>query len=257
MKKYFSIGHRLPHFLAAPLFGDRRRFGLKIQRDDPDWLIWQKFYQDFYQRTQKQGVGKVVNDAGYKIFDRVDLVNKQVLEFGPGTLPHISFWRGTPASYTLVDNIEEMLNHSKKVLTNIGVSCETAIINSFELPFDDEKFDVIVSFYSLEHLYPLENYLLEISRVLKPGGLLVGGIPTEGGVFWGLGRFFTTRRFIKQNSTHNPDKVICWEHPNFAEDILTQLDESFLPRYKSFWPMSIPFVDVNMIIRFIYEKKEK
>jgi hypothetical protein len=79
--KYWSIGHRLPTLLANPLFGDREQFGLEIQEDDPDWLAWQAFYLNFYQNTQKQGLGKVVNDAGYRILQQVDLTGKTVLRW--------------------------------------------------------------------------------------------------------------------------------------------------------------------------------
>jgi ubiquinone/menaquinone biosynthesis C-methylase UbiE len=44
---------------------------------------------------------------------------------------------------------------------------------SESIPFEDEHFDVICSFNSLDHVADLESTLTEIARVLKPGGLFL------------------------------------------------------------------------------------
>ena len=113
MKNYWALGHRLPHFISAPLFGDRERFGNEAKLDDPDWQAWQAHYRDFYSTIQKQGIGKKVNDAGYRVLRRLDLEAKRVMEIGPGILPHLDYWRGTPAQYTLVDEKEWLLEASE------------------------------------------------------------------------------------------------------------------------------------------------
>jgi SAM-dependent methyltransferase len=45
------------------------------------------------------------------------------------------------------------------------------------LPFQDESFDVVVAGELLEHLADPELFVGEASRVLRPGGALVGSIP--------------------------------------------------------------------------------
>ena len=112
----------------------------------------------------------------------------------------------------------------------------------------------MVSFYSLEHLYPLEPYVAGILRVLKPGGVLIGAIPAEGGLGWGLGRYLTSRRWFKKHTTINPDKLICWEHPNFADHVLTTLDRNMVQQHLGFWPLAVPSIDMNLVIKFIYAK---
>ena len=65
----------------------------------------------------------------------------------------------------------------------------------------DNTCDVVLAFYTLEHLFPLSAYLAEMFRVLKPGGLLVGAIPC--GLMWGTGRFFnhqTVATYILTNT---------------------------------------------------------
>ena len=122
------------------------------------------------------------------------------------------------------------------------------------LSFRSETFDVVVSFYSLEHLHPLGEYLEEIHRVLRPGGRLVGAIPCEGGLAWGAGRMLTTRRWLYRDTGLNMDKIICWEHVNFADDILEALDHRFRRDTLNFWPAAVPLIDANLVARFIYEK---
>ena len=254
MKSYWSLGHRLPQFLSKYLFGDRRQFGHEINVEDSDWVAWQSFYMNFYQNTQKQGVGKTINNAGYRILSKVDFTGKKVMELGPGILPHMSFWKGSPLHYSLVDNLQMLLDQSARILESEEVEFSCNLTDSHQLPFEDGEFDIIVTFYALEHLYPLDLYLQEFKRVLKPGGIFVGAIPTEGGIAWGLGRFFTSRRFIKKNTSINPDKIICWEHQNFAEEVLSKLDQYFNSVREKYYPLSVPLIDINLIVSFIYQR---
>jgi len=255
---YFALGHRLPRFLAAPLFGDRERFGLVVQPGDPSWLEWERVYLEFYYANQKRSVGRVVNDAGYRVMRQVDLAGKAVLEVGPGDMLHIPDWKGRPARYCIADVQQAMLERSAARLEAAGIRHEARLIlraDAGRLPYGDNEFDVIVSFYSLEHLYPLDTHLEEMLRVLKPGGLLAGAIPAEGGLGWGLGRWLTSRRWLKRHTSIDPDKIICWEHPNFAADILTALDRALEQRYLGYWPLGLPSIDANLIIRFVHAKR--
>jgi len=106
----------------------------------------------------------------------------------------------------------------------------------------------------MEHLHPLESYINEMKRVMKPGGVLAGAIPCEGGLAWGIGRYLTSRRYLKANSQIDPDKIICWEHRNFADSIMNQLTRSFKRVCVNYWPLSVPLIDTNLIISFIYMK---
>jgi len=72
------------------------------------------------------------------------------------------------------------------------------------LPFCDEAFDIVICEQVLEHLAHPENTLLEIGRVLRPGGLLILGVPT----FPPGARFFRSRiiphiyRLLNHSSSH-------------------------------------------------------
>lgn len=45
------------------------------------------------------------------------------------------------------------------------------------MPFEDQRFDVVISTEVLEHVPEPEKYLLEVRRVLKPGGIFFFTVP--------------------------------------------------------------------------------
>ncbi|WP_081964148.1 class I SAM-dependent methyltransferase [Hoeflea sp. BAL378] len=244
----------LPKFLRRSLFGDRDRHGSVIDTSDPSWIEYESRFFDLYESTQKGGVGKTINDAGYAVLRDVDLNGMHVAEIGPGSMPHRHFWNGMPAAFTAVDVSQEFL-----AMTATRVDCPFKAVHldsrARKLPLPDNSFDVLISFYSLEHLNPLDDHLAEYARVLKPGGLFVGAIPNEGGLAWGVGRYLTSRRWVLKNTTIDYDKIICWEHPNFADSILLGLDSYFERETLSMYPFPIlPSLDINLVTKFRYRK---
>lgn len=251
----FALRNLLPNYFRALLWGDREKFGLTIDTSDPCWQEWQTTYGRFYNENQREGIGTQVNDAGYRVMSQIDLTGKTVLEIGAGDIRHIRHWNGSPDEYILADVSQEMMAKAERRLVEKGIAFRSILVDrERSLPLDDDTVDVIVSFYSLEHLYPLTPYLMDMHRVLKPGGILIGAIPAEGGFAWGAGRLLTSRRWLKKNTTIDPDKIICWEHPNFADDILAALDCLFKRQRQFWWPMRLPILDVNLIIQFRYSK---
>jgi len=256
LKPRFCLGDHLPRRLAVPLFGDRETYGLKPVCSDPDWLEWERRAMEIYLATQTRGLGHLINQAEYRVMGRVDLAGRQVLEMGPGRIGHHVYWCSRPALYTLADRRQEMLDESRGVLEAVDVGVETRLLSDTDrgLPFADACFDVLVSFNSFEHLHPFQDHLEEMLRVLKPGGRIVGGIPAEGGLAWGVGRFLTTRRWFRRHTSIDLDKVICWEHPNFANTVLAALDTSMEREYRRFWPFNVASIDLNAVIAFVYRK---
>lgn len=187
----FLLRNILPRFLRNIFWGDREQWGLTVDANDPQWQQWQKTYAEFYLANQREGIGAVVNDAGYSVMADINLTGKTVLEIGAGDIRHFKYWahRTRPAKYILADISLEMMEFSTERLKSQGIMHETLMLQREQpLPLGSDSVDVIISFYSLEHLYPLAPYLDEMLRVLKPSGVLIGAIPAEGGLAWGLGR---------------------------------------------------------------------
>lgn len=253
----FAVRNLLPQWLKKPLWGDRKKWGLAPDVTDSCWRKWEHTYLDFYAANQRTGVGTVVNDAGYRVMSWIEMEGKRVLEIGPGDIRHMQLWNGKPSQYLLADINEAMLEKGVQKLEASGVATRPLLLRRGEpLPIDDASVDIVVSFYSLEHIYPLAPYLEEISRVLRSDGYLIGAVPAEGGVAWGLGRMLTSRRWFKKNTSIDPDKIICWEHPNFADDIISELDQYFVRAKLELWPIRfLRSVDTNLIIRLLYKKR--
>jgi len=255
------IRKNVPYRIYKKVWGDRKKFGLQPDVHDFDWKIWQdKAFNDFYPTTQQQGIGDRVSRMAYPVISRVDFGDKHVLEIGPGMIRHLPYIKSKPARYTICDINEDVLGMAEKQLKEAEIPCETIFLDregDNELPFSDESFDVVISFNSLEHLYPLDDYLFEIKRILKVGALLIGGIPCEGGLVWGLGRLLTTRRYVHKNYGINYDKIICWEHPNFADFIIERLDTHFEREHLKLHPFSCLPIDFNLVASFIYKQIKK
>lgn len=250
----------VPYSVYKVLWGDRRQFGHVPDPSDPEWQIWQKnAYTDFYQNTQLKGIGNSICKMIYPVVSNLDFYNKHVLEIGPGVLRHIKYLNAVPNKYTLCDIDADVLRLGETILDVEGIPCETVLLpnqTQIRLPFDNNAFDTIVTFNSLEHLYPLEDYLCEMKRILRPNGHLVGGVPCEGGLAWGGGRYFTTRRYVHQKYSINYDKIISWEHPNFADFIIEKLCEVFSKNLLKLHPFSFLPIDFNLMISFVFSKKD-
>lgn len=62
---------------------------------------------------------------------------------------------------------------NKKFFEDSGIGFIKANLDSEKIPFDDNYFDTVLSFHVIEHIQNLNNYLGEIRRVLKKGGILI------------------------------------------------------------------------------------
>jgi len=252
----------LPYSAYKRLFGDRKKYGLTINERDNDWIVFHQSTSlwDFYQTTQLCGIGDMVSRMAYPVVGLIDFGEKQVLEVGPGIIRHLQYFKSNPVKYTICDINEDVLSISGKQLEAAGIPYDTFLIareSGSGLPFADESFDIVISFNSLEHLHPLDSYLNEIERILKRGGQLVGGIPCEGGLAWGLGRFLTTRRYVHKNYKINYDKIICWEHPNYADFIIERLHAQFERVCFNLHPFPCLPIDFNLVGTFVYRKRSK
>ncbi len=74
-----------------------------------------------------------------------------------------------------VDIGEEAVAHARERYSGDNLRFEQA--DATNLPFDDDSFDVAVSFETLEHLEAQETLLAEFRRVLRPDGFLVMSSP--------------------------------------------------------------------------------
>lgn len=92
--------------------------------------------------------------------ERFDLYDKKCLEIGSS----YGFFQDMVNDYTGTDIARNLEGYYHK-------NYQVAVGNQY--PFPDEEFDAIWSFNVYEHIPHLQDALLEIRRLLKPGGLVL------------------------------------------------------------------------------------
>jgi SAM-dependent methyltransferase len=68
----------------------------------------------------------------------------------------------------------------------LGVDVRLFMADIGNYPTEDDAFDIIFFNHVLEHIPDDAAALREVRRILKPGGLLILGVPNEGAAFWKL-----------------------------------------------------------------------
>ncbi len=99
---------------------------------------------------------------------------KNCLDIGPGTGRFVRFLKSENANLICAADIStEALKCCEKYIDE----SQKIDIEYEPLQFDDNSFDVIISFEVLEHLREPDNYMSEIIRVAKNGALVLVSLP--------------------------------------------------------------------------------
>jgi SAM-dependent methyltransferase len=61
----------------------------------------------------------------------------------------------------------------------VATTLRCAVSDVRALPFDDDSFDAIYSMGTIEHFDETEDAVVEMARVLKPGGRIIVGVPNR------------------------------------------------------------------------------
>jgi demethylmenaquinone methyltransferase/2-methoxy-6-polyprenyl-1,4-benzoquinol methylase len=80
---------------------------------------------------------------------------------------------GVAGTVVHTDINEAMLREGRNRLLDRGVSLPTVVCDGERLPFADGYFDLVTVAFGLRNMTHKDNALLEMNRVLKPGGKLL------------------------------------------------------------------------------------
>ena len=109
---------------------------------------------------------------------RIDVADRplRVLDCGVGTggfaLALARVW-GRPIEVTGVDISPQMINIARRRFRRAGIAAHLKQASICALPFADASFDVVIAAHVLEHLPDPVTALMEMRRVLRPGGWLI------------------------------------------------------------------------------------
>jgi ubiquinone/menaquinone biosynthesis C-methylase UbiE len=146
--------------------------------------LFHDFEKDAYQEAHPEIFVKEIDrwrTAAEKFFDLKKSVT--VIDIGSGTgfvSMAIADLLSSDSTFVCSDISRGILEVAEKNIKGKKFQCNFKFIKiegktPFNLPFDDKTADVITINSVLHHIENTENFLYEIDRVLKPGGLILIG----------------------------------------------------------------------------------
>ena len=95
---------------------------------------------------------------------------------GKGSL----FWheKGKLKSSTCVDFSDYLISLADRRLKDSGLNYTVNKVTDFPLPFDNGQFNFVCSYETLEHVYPYDQFIGELARVLSDDGVMILTCPT-------------------------------------------------------------------------------
>jgi SAM-dependent methyltransferase len=99
----------------------------------------------------------------------------QVLDVSTGSCNSLykHGWMSLDADYTAIDLSETMLKQGSEMMSKAGVAVDLVLGDAMELPFQDDRFDVVLSYGAVNGLTDPVKAIAEMARVAKPGGVLL------------------------------------------------------------------------------------
>lgn len=99
----------------------------------------------------------------------------QVLDVSTGSCNSLyrHGWMSLDADYTAIDLSETMLKQGSEIMAANDVAVDLVLGDAVDLPFQSEKFDVVLSYGAVNGLTDPAKAIAEMARVAKPGGVLL------------------------------------------------------------------------------------
>jgi SAM-dependent methyltransferase len=133
------------------------------------------------------------------MFSDIDFNGKTILDAmcGPGQITGYLLKRWPNADITALDISQKVLN----IYMNSYQSCKTNCAPFLENGFRSYSFDAIFIFGGLHHIQPnVEDAVIEVHRLLKPGGIFSFCEPHSGGCLEVIRRYWYKKdRFFEKN----------------------------------------------------------
>lgn len=156
---------------------------------------WQKNPEEFNNSyTEKRFLARFVNlflnkriNQAMSMLSNVQLKNKQVLDVGCGGGQYLEKLIKRKAYVTGVDYSEKMIELARRFLKDRGYKGYFLIkADVSNLPFEKNRFDLVVATGLLEYLIEPSVAMKEISRVMKPNAFCLIGFSKKWSPFFFL-----------------------------------------------------------------------
>jgi len=130
---------------------------------------------------------------------------------GPGTITLDFAARVAPGRVIGIDSSDEIIQKATQLAAEDDLAnVEFMVGNGYELPFDDDSFDIVHAHQVLQHVSRPVAMLREFRRVCAPGGVVAVREVDYGGCFWspeseGLDRWLDVLSRVSRSNQGEPD----------------------------------------------------
>ena len=196
---------------------------------------------------KKYGIIEKFNH-GY-VVDHAPASFLRTLEIGAGLGEHLAYEQLTPKQLENYVAVELRPSMAAEI-ARAHPGCQ-AIVGDCQqrLDFADGHFDRVLAVHVLEHLPNLPATVREMHRLCnKQHGRFQVVIPCEGGLAYSLARRISAQRFFERRYKMPYKWLIEREHINRPREIFGVLDELFTVEQRSFFPLRIPSIELNLVI---------
>jgi 2-polyprenyl-3-methyl-5-hydroxy-6-metoxy-1,4-benzoquinol methylase len=196
------------------------------------------FRDEYSEGKYPQKLCDYLLDSIIKPYFDGEVEGKSLVDVGSGKGNHLVGFGRRGLEVSGIDKRSECID----VLKDFDI--RDSDIEHDKFPFDENSVDIVFSKSVLEHVSNADNFLSEIFRILKPGGLAVLMTPdwgTQHKIFWDdytHVKAWTRKGLQNALKMHNFNQVECslfrqlpliWKYPklNILCDITSILPESF------------------------------
>jgi hypothetical protein len=162
-----------------------------------------------------------------------------VLELGAGTLNHVAY-EDAAVAYDIVEPFTALYAHSPALSRVRQVFDDVAAV-----PLE-AVYGRVISIGVLEHMTDLPRCMARAALALVPGGVFQAGIPSEGGLLWGLTWRMSVGLWLRLRSGLSYGEMMRHEHVNSAREILALTAYFFEDVRVQYFPL--PHVQASLYI---------
>lgn len=221
----------------------------KIAKAKRDHLL-EEYYTKVYGPLL---FGGGVQGCGIAMFERAVEAHwtaqsaDRILELGAGSGEHLGFVQ--QLNWDLYVALDLSPNRADSTLLEEAPSRVVTVQgDAQELPFADAAFDRVTSTCLLHHVTDPLAVLLEVRRVLRPGGEFAVVLPTDPGMANRFVKFVATFPRIRRMSGLDPALIYALEHRNHIQGLLTLIRHVFAADRLGlhYGPLLIPSWNANL-----------
>lgn len=144
-----------------------------------------------------------------------------------------------------IDISEEAIKYAAEYYNGKNLTYEVGDAEKLD-GLQDNTFDVVISFETIEHLKNSDRYIAQIFRVLKPGGSLIISTPD---------RRLASSLYPLRGKPNNPYHIHEFTHDQFLNflgnkfHVVECLGQAYVESYLAFWPIQVLLKTICYVFR--------